>query len=104
MERQDGRFQYRNDPTNSNLEAVYGSAGSYCGLSPRASNLSGPLGGSIAEPLDTNATWQPAFDCSFDESGREEGQRDHHIDLTNAALFAGGNFFDRLDLTRHNFV
>jgi hypothetical protein len=33
-----------------------------------------PLGGSIAEPLDANASWQTTFDCSTDEFGREEGQ------------------------------
>ena len=84
---------------HSNLETVYGECRELSRVESKGLELSGPLGGSIAEPLDTNATWQPAFDCGFNESGRKEGQRDRHINLTNAALFAGGNFFDRLDLT-----
>ena len=52
-----------------------------------------PLGGSIAEPLDANASWQTTFDCSTDEFGREEGQRDGHIDMPDAAFLARRDLF-----------
>ena len=53
--------------------------------------LSTPFRGSVAEPLDTNAARQTAFDRGFDEIGCEERERDGHIDLTHATILACGD-------------
>ena len=47
--------------------------------------LPSPFGRRIAQPLDANTTGQAAFDCGFDKIGSEEGERDRHVDLPNAA-------------------
>ena len=44
------------------------------------------FGWRIAEPLDTDAAWQAAFYGGLDKVGCEEGRRDRHIDLPDAAL------------------
>src|ERR1700730_16870918 len=46
--------------------------------------LSAPFGRRITEPLDADAAGQGAFYCCFDKIGREESERDGHIDLPNA--------------------
>ena len=48
----------------------------------------------IVEPLDADAAGQAAFYGSFDEIGGEEGERDGHIDLPNAAILARAKLFD----------
>src|SRR6266704_2990471 len=59
--------------------------------------LAGPLRGSIAQTRDANPPWQSSFDGSLNEIGCEEGERDRHIDLPNAAVFACGNLLDTGD-------
>jgi hypothetical protein len=49
----------------------------------------------VAKPLDTNATGQATFYGCFENVGCEEGERDGHIDLPNAALLARAKFCDR---------
>src|SRR5260370_19267647 len=56
--------------------------------------LAGPLGRSIAEASDGDAARQSSFDGSLHELGREERERDRHIDLSNAAFVAGSDLLD----------
>jgi len=56
--------------------------------------LAGPLGRSIAQASDADAARQSSFDGSLHEIGREERERDRHIDLSNAAFVAGSNLLD----------
>jgi hypothetical protein len=48
----------------------------------------------IAEPLDADAAGQTAFHGSFDEIRSEQGERDGHVDLPNAARFLDADFLD----------
>jgi hypothetical protein len=57
--------------------------------------LSAPFSRRIAKPLDADAAGQATFYCGFDKIGCEEGERDGHIDLTNAAVLASTNLSDR---------
>jgi hypothetical protein len=57
--------------------------------------LSAPFNRRIAEPLDTDAAGQATFYGCFDEIGCEEGERDGHIDLPNAALLASAKLKNR---------
>ena len=61
------------------------------GIESERFELPGPFGGRIAKSLDANTAGQAALDCSLDESWSEEGERDSHIDLTDAAAFANGD-------------
>src|SRR5260370_5278640 len=56
--------------------------------------LARPLGRSIAQASDADAARQSSFDSRLHEVGREERERDRHIDLSNAAFVAGGNLLD----------
>jgi len=53
-----------------------------------------PFSGRIAEPLDADAAGQATFYGCFDQVGSEEGEREGHIDLPNAALLAHAKFGD----------
>jgi len=57
--------------------------------------LSAPFGRRIAEPLDADAAGQATFYGRFNKIGCEEGERDGHIDLSNAALLASAKLSDR---------
>jgi hypothetical protein len=57
--------------------------------------LPAPFSRRIAKPFDTDATGQATFYCCFDKIGCEEGERDGHIDLPNAASFSRAKFCDR---------
>src|SRR5260370_9230654 len=57
--------------------------------------LSAPFSWRIAEPLDADAAGQATFYCCLNKIGCEEGERDGHIDLPNAALLAGAKVCDR---------
>jgi hypothetical protein len=57
--------------------------------------LPAPFSRRIAEPLDANAAGQATFYGCFDKIGGEEGERDGHIDLPNAAFLASAKFCDR---------
>ena len=56
--------------------------------------MAGPLGRNIAHASDADAARQSSFDGSLHEVGREERERDRHIDLSNAAFVAGSNLLD----------
>jgi UvrD-like helicase family protein len=53
---------------------------------------SAPFSRRIAKPLDADAAGQATFYGCFHKIGREEGKRDGHIDLANAALLASAKF------------
>ena len=57
--------------------------------------LPAPFSGRIAEPLNADAAGQAAFYGCFDKIGGEEGERDGHIDLPNAAFLARAKLSDR---------
>ncbi len=57
--------------------------------------LSAPFSRRIAEPLDADAAGQATFYGRFDKIGCEEGERDGHISLPNAALLASAKLYDR---------
>jgi hypothetical protein len=61
--------------------------------------LPAPFSRGIAEPLDTDAAGQATFYGCFDKIGCQEGERDRHIDLPNAALLAGAKLSDGGDAT-----
>ena len=65
------------------------------GIEPERLKLPAPFGRRIAQPLDANAAGQATFYCCFDKIGREEGERDGHIDLPNAAILASAKLCDR---------
>jgi hypothetical protein len=66
--------------------------------------LPAPFGRRIAEPLDADATGQAAFYRRFDEIWCEEGERDRHVDLPNAALLASAKFGDVGYSTRDHVI
>jgi hypothetical protein len=51
--------------------------------------LPAPPSRRIAEPLDADAAGQATFHGGFNKIGGEEGERNGHVDLPNAALLAG---------------
>ena len=57
--------------------------------------LPAPFNRRIAKPFDTDATGQATFYGCLDKVGCEEGERDRHIDLPNAASFSRAKFCDR---------
>jgi hypothetical protein len=52
-----------------------------------------PLGGHVGEAGHSHAMRQPPRDGRFHEIGRQEGKRDRHVDLPNAAPLALGDAF-----------
>jgi len=76
------------------LEASFEQLPSLLRIQSEGFELSTPFRGSVAEPLDTDAAGQTAFDCCFDEIRCEERERDGHIDLSYAAFLACGDLLD----------
>jgi hypothetical protein len=66
--------------------------------------LARPFGRSIAKPRDVDAPRQTALDGSADQSGSEEGKRDRHVDMTEAASLAQRDLADAGDGSRDDFV
>ena len=66
--------------------------------------LTRPLGRAIAETGNSKSARQATFDGHFDQIGCEEGQRDRHIDLADAAFFARGDLFDISHGARDDFI
>ena len=64
-------------------------------IEPERLKLSAPFSRRIAEPLDADAAGQETFYGRFDKIGCEEGERDGHIGLPNAALLASAKLYDR---------
>jgi hypothetical protein len=66
--------------------------------------LARPLGRGIAQASNANAVRQSSFDGGLDEIGREERERDRHIDLSNAAFLARINLLDTGDGAGNNLI
>src|SRR5271169_1249831 len=66
--------------------------------------LPAPFGGSVAQPLDVDASRQAALDRGTDQVGREEGERDRHVDMADAALLAQSNLLSFSDGTGDDLV
>jgi hypothetical protein len=62
--------------------------GSYWGRKPEYLVLARPFGRQIGEADNSHAMRETSFDRSLDQFGREEGKRDCHVDLANAAAVA----------------
>ena len=63
-------------------------------IEPQYLEVSAPFRRQIAETLDADAAGQAAFYSSFNKIGREESERDGHVDLPSAALFASAELRD----------
>ena len=50
--------------------------------------LPGPFRRQVGEASNAHAVGEPAIDGRLDQFGRKESQRDCHVDLSRAALFA----------------
>src|SRR5262249_46016296 len=59
--------------------------------------LARPLGRSIAQASDADAARQSSLDGCPHEFGREERERDRHVDLSNAAFVARSDLLDTGD-------
>ena len=57
--------------------------------------LLGPCGGQVGEAGNAHAMRKSTVNRRFDEIGREERERDRHIDLADAAPLAFRNSFGR---------
>src|ERR1700730_6177150 len=57
--------------------------------------LPAPFSRRIAEPLDADAAGQATFYGCLNKIECEEGERDGHIDLSNATFFASAKLSDR---------
>ena len=55
--------------------------------------LAGPFGRQVGEADYSHAMRKPSFDRRLDEIGREEGERDRHVDLADAAAIARRDAF-----------
>jgi hypothetical protein len=66
--------------------------------------LPAPFSRRIAEPLDADAAGQATFHGCFDKVGCEEGERDRHVDLPNAALLPRAEFADAGYSTRNHII
>ena len=66
--------------------------------------LAGPFGRQVGEAGNSHAMWEPSFDCSLDEVGREEGKRDCHIDFADAAAVSRRDAFGICPRVRDKLV
>jgi len=57
-------------------------------IKPKRLELPTPFRRSIPQPFNVDASRQAALNSSSDQLGREECERDGHIDVTNAASLA----------------
>ena len=55
--------------------------------------LAGPFDRSIAKSFDANTAGQAALDRGSNERRGEEGEREGHVDLPDAAPFPSGDLF-----------
>ena len=63
-----------------------------------------PLRGGVAKSLDSDTPRQTTFDRRLDKIGREERQRDRHIDLTYAAFLTCRNLLNVGHRARHDLI
>ena len=69
------------------------------GIQPKRFELPIPFHRGIAQPLDVDATRQAALDSGADQLGSKEGERDGHVDMTDAASLAQRNLLSVSDGT-----
>ena len=62
-----------------------GSNGQLLGGKPEHLVLAGPFGRQVGEADHSHARGESSVDRGLDEVGREEGERDSHVDLADAA-------------------
>jgi hypothetical protein len=55
--------------------------------------LAGPFRRQVGEADNSHAMREPSFDRRLDEVGREEGKRDRHVDLADAAAVSRRDAF-----------
>ncbi len=77
------------------LEPALGPALQLFRIKSERHKLSAPFSRRIAEPLDADAAGQATFHGCFHKIGAEEGERDGHVDLPNAAFLASAELCDR---------
>src|SRR5262249_29194033 len=65
-----------------------GSNGQLLGRKPKHLMLAGPFSRQVGEADYSHAMRKASIDCSLDEVGRQEGERDRHVDLADAAVVA----------------
>jgi hypothetical protein len=70
-----------------------GSNGQLLRRKPEHLVLAGPFGRQVGEADYSHAMRKASFDRSLDEVGREEGKRDCHIDLADAAAVSRRDAF-----------
>ena len=73
-------------------------------IEAKSLELTAPFRRQIAEAFDADATGEATFYGGFDEIGCQEGERDHQIDLPDAALFACSKLGDVGHSTRDNVI
>src|SRR6185312_1716575 len=56
------------------------------------------------QALDVDASRQAAFHGGTDQFGRKEGERDRHVDVTNAASLARSDLFSAGDRPRDDLI
>ena len=66
--------------------------------------LAGPFGWQVGEAGNSHAMREPAVDGGRDEIGREEGKRDCHIHLADAAPLSLGDAFRGCRLLGNKFI
>ena len=66
-------------------------------IQPKRFELPTPFRRRIAQPLDVDAARQAAFHGSADQLGSKEGERDGHVDMTDAASLAQRNLLSVSD-------
>src|SRR5438093_702536 len=66
--------------------------------------LARPLGRSIAQTRDADPARQSPLDGRLHEFGREERERDHHIDLSIAAFLPCSDLLDTGDTAGNDLI
>jgi hypothetical protein len=66
-------------------------------VQPKRFELPTPFRRRIAQSRDVDASRQTALDRSADQLGSKEGERDGHVDMTDAASFAPSNLLGVCD-------
>jgi hypothetical protein len=66
-------------------------------LQTKRFDLPRPFHRRIAQPFDVNAPRQAALDSGADKLGSKEGERDGHVDMTDAASLAQCNLLSAGD-------
>src|ERR1700686_4765901 len=94
-----GRGERRTCARNSGLRATmfrdFGPALQLFRIESERLKLPAPFGRGISEPLDADAAGEATFYGPFDKIGGEDGERDGHVDLPDAAFLATAKLCDR---------